>query len=186
MLFWYFKVVVKYILLFFIIVSFSKTGFANVCENSSIIPSHTDEDLYTISRWAIGLAYANHAEKAGFVFNNKTYNEDNPHPELSRIGFYAHTSCFKYFDILGECFSKMWELNYFYRMSLGSGIESGESFSEVFFRMARESKMDQYLSPLEGDLLPGDESLAEVQNIEPIVDDSFTETGFLERPEDRR
>ncbi len=177
----------KYILLFFIIINFSKTGFANFCENPSIIPSHTDEDLYAISRWATGLAYANYAERAGFVFNNETYNEDNPYPELSRIGFYAHISCFKYFDILSECFSKMWELNYFYRKSLGSGIESGESFSEVFLRMARESGIDQYLSPLAGDP-SGDETLAEVQNIDrsPIVDNSFPESGFLEKPEDRR
>ena len=132
----------KYIFLFFMFIGFLETGFAG-CEEPP--PDHDIEDLFSISRWAAGGAFANYAERAGFVFDNETYMNDNPYPALFHFGFKTGMDCLD-IDVINHCLSVMTALNRFYVGSLEDGDE--ESFNRFFLEMARKLEMDQYLLPI--------------------------------------
>lgn len=134
----------KYIFLFFTVVGFVETGFAR-CESPP--PDHNIEDLIDVSNWAVGGAYANYAKRAGFVFDNEAYMNDNPHPSLFGFGFGTGTNCLD-IDVMDHCLSVMFVLSRFYAKVLDPKTETEESFSQFFFRMAKDSGMDHYLSPI--------------------------------------
>ena len=160
----------KYILMFLIVV-FSEVGFAR-CEQTP--PPHTREDLDAVSRWAVGAAYANYAKRVGFVFNNETYMNDNPHKDLFIFGF-GSTHCLE-IDIINQCLSVMSALSNLYIEHLGSETEPDKAFSEVFLKMAEDSGMSKYLSPLENDPSSGNEIVAgneDQTDLVPSVDSTF-------------
>lgn len=108
------------------------------CEESYIPPASYNE-LIDIQTWAIVLVFINYADKAGFIFDEESYMQDNPNPNPVALdfGFVNGLSCYPVDVATGYA-------SYFQVLTL-KNYNNPENFSEFFYKESIKLGYEPYI-----------------------------------------
>lgn len=102
-------------------------------------PSYSFHEMITVAQWARGGAISAFAEQAGYTFDQKGYMAECPNIALFNFG-----------RATGTAYMPIDVLIYFNRDMYGLERTYGQErakFIPLFLAMAKESKMEKYLTP---------------------------------------
>lgn len=125
--------------------SSSSWGMSKCEEN--YVPPHTFQDLQEVKAWATGGAFYFYAKQAGYSFNKKAYNEDNPYLALFNFGRATGTTCLE-IDVLNGYISMSWAFQSLTIKMNDPDVTMEKTFQEIYTEQALALGMDVYLTKL--------------------------------------
>lgn len=110
------------------------------------IPPHTTEELLEVRTWAIGGAFIQFADEAGYTFDSAAYMADAPNIALFNFGMVTNTTCLE-LDVMTGFFSAMTHLAQVWQKHKDPNTPKEMSFQEAYTRIATSYGFDKYLAP---------------------------------------
>lgn len=136
----------KALVLILTVLSFGPQAFAFGKCTDRYVPETTLDQLYEIREWARVIPFINHAEKAGFNFDDERYMQDypNPNPGAFHFGMVTGLECYPV-DVINQMYSYDYVLG---RMS----ATNPEGFKSYFIQESERYGYMDYMSPIQDDI----------------------------------